>query len=94
MIEYKDIVGKRVVLIIVDGDEPDTSTLIPGVAALDEKAYMFQIKPDKEVVYEGWDEEDSVGVGCEEFENDIILKLKPDHELRKKYQAEYMIVLK
>jgi hypothetical protein len=93
MIEYKDLIGKRVILIIMDGDEPDTSTLIPGVADLDEKAYMFQIKPDKEVCEE-WDEEDSVGIGCEAFENDIIIKLKSDHELRKKYQVEYMIVMK
>lgn len=94
MIEYKEIIGKRVVLIVVEGDEPNTSTIIPGVVALDEDAYMFQIKPDKEVVYDGWDEEDCVGVGCESFENDIIFKLKPDHELRKKFNVEYAIILR
>ena len=93
MIEYKDIVGKRVILVLVEGDKPNTSTLIPGVAALDEANYMFQIKPDKSVC-EDFDEEDSIGIGCEDFENDIILKLKPDHELRKKFEVEYMIVLK
>ena len=93
MIEYKGIISKRIVLIIADLSDSSSSTLIPGVAALDEESYMFQIKPDKEVCEE-YDEEECIGIGIEEFENDIILSLKPDHELRKKFKAEYMIVLR
>lgn len=93
MIEYVDIIGKRVVLLFQE-DDPDTVTLIPGVADLDKEAFMFQIHPDPEVVYEGWDEEDSIGIGCETFENDIIFALKEGHELRKKFNVEYMIILK
>ena len=93
MIEYVELIGKRVILILAEGNEPDTSTLIPGVAALDEESYMFQIKPDKEVC-EDWDGDESISLGCEAFENDIIIKLKPDHELRKKFKVEYMIVIK
>src|SRR5258708_5005392 len=101
MIEYKDIVGKRVILVIVEGEEPNTSLLVPGVASVNEDIFMFEVKPDPEYVHEGFmekefgerKEDDWVGLGLETFENDIIFPLKEDHKLRQQYNVEYMIVV-
>lgn len=89
MIEYADILDKRVIIVMT---EEEGITLIPGVAKIDEDNYMFQVFPDKEVMEE-WDASESVGIGCETFENDIIRKLDKDHNLRVKYNVEYAIML-
>jgi hypothetical protein len=89
MIEYADILDKRVIIVMT---EEEGITLIPGVAKLDKENYMFEVFPDKEVMEE-WDANEAVGIGCETFENDVIRKLEDDHNLKKKYNVEYAIML-
>lgn len=83
MIEYGDIVGKRVVLYF------NKHEFIPGTAGLDENNYMFQIFPDKRSVLD--DDGVCLGIGCETFENDIIKKLKKTSRFHKRFKAEYII---
>ena len=89
MIEYATILDKRVIIV---NTEETGITLISGVAKLDKENYMFQVFPDKEMM-EDWDPTESIGIGCEQFENDIIRRLDKDHNLRIKYNVEYAIML-
>ncbi len=83
MIEYADIVGKKVVLYF------NKHEYIPGTIGLDEENFMVQLFPDKKNILQ----EDGVclGIGCETFENDIIKKLKKSSRFHKRFKAEYII---
>jgi hypothetical protein len=73
--KYKELIGKRVVLITV-GD--DTSTLIPGIASVEDGVFWVG----------------EVGIGLDEFEDDMIFPLEERYELRKKFNVAYMVVVR